>query len=106
MLGTYGENPVLYRVQAENDPSGRTRNLYCNMLQPCDDLLDNSNWNLLKKDKKKRGSTVKNKNQNVERHKELQEENSEDELPQFTPIDETRLSENIKQATTKDGIPN
>ena len=36
VLGTYGENPVLYRVQAENDPNGRTRNLHRNMLQPYD----------------------------------------------------------------------
>ena len=39
VLETYGEKPVLYRVQAENDPNSRTRKLYCNMLQPCDDLL-------------------------------------------------------------------
>ena len=41
VLKTYGENPVLHKVQAENDPNGRTRNLHPNMLQPCDDLLDN-----------------------------------------------------------------
>ena len=39
VLETYGENPVLYRVQAKNDPNVRTRNLPCKMLQPCDDLL-------------------------------------------------------------------
>ena len=40
---TYGENPVLYRVQAENDPNDRTRNFHRNMIQPCDDLMDNFN---------------------------------------------------------------
>ena len=85
VLETYGENPVLYRVQAENDPNGRTRNLHRNMLQPCYDLLDNFNWNLTKNDKRKAESTVENKTQKVEKHKEIQEESSEDELPQFTP---------------------
>ena len=42
VLETYEENPALYKVQAENDPTGRT-NLHCNMLQPCDDLLHNFN---------------------------------------------------------------
>ena len=69
VLETYGENPVLYRVQAENDPNGRTRKLHCNMLQSCDDLLDNFNWNFKKKDKRKAGSTVENKRQKVEKHK-------------------------------------
>ena len=78
VLETYGENPVLYRVQAENDPNGRTRNLHRNMLQPCDDLLDNFNWNLTKKYKRKVESTVENKTQKVEKHKEIQEESSED----------------------------
>ena len=49
VLETYGENPVLYRVQAENGPNGRTRNLLDIILQSCDDLLDNSNSNLTKK---------------------------------------------------------
>ena len=43
VLETYEENPVLYRVQTENDPNGRTRNLHRNMHQPCDELLDNFN---------------------------------------------------------------
>ena len=99
VLETYGENPVLYRVQAENDPNGRTRNLHCSILQPCDDLLDNFNWNLTKKDKRKAESTVENKTQKVEKHKEIQEESSEGELPQFTPagmqplIGDIRLSD-------------
>ena len=86
-------------MQAENDPNGRTRNLHRNMLQPCDDLLDNFNWNLTKKDKRKAESIVENKTQKVEKHKEIQEESSEDELPQFTPagmrplIDDIRLSD-------------
>ena len=98
VLETYGENPVLYRVQAENDPNGRTRNLHRNMLQPCDDLLDNFHWNLTKNDMRKAESTVENKTQKVGKHKEIQEESSEDELPQFTPagirllIDDIRLS--------------
>ena len=49
VLETNGENPVVYRVQAENDPNGRTRNLHRNMLQPCDELLDSFTWNLIKK---------------------------------------------------------
>ena len=61
VLETYGENPVLYRVQAENDPNGRARNLHRNMMQPCDELLDNFNWNLTKKEKRKAESTVENK---------------------------------------------
>ena len=43
LLETYGENPVLYRVQAENGPNGRTRNLHDIILRSCDDLLDNFN---------------------------------------------------------------
>ena len=106
VLGTYGENPVLYRVQAENDPNGRTINLHCNMLQPCDDLLDNFNLILTKKDKRKTESTVENRTQKVEKHKEIQEESSEDELPQFTPagmrplIDDIRL---LDRRTTTNG---
>ena len=46
--------------------------------------MDNSNWNFRKKDKRKAESTVENKTQQVEKHKEIQEESSEDELPQFT----------------------
>ena len=108
VLETNGENPVVYRVQAENDPNGRTRNLHRNMLQPCDELLDSFTWNLTKKDKIKPGSTIKNKKQKVEKHKEVQQESSEDELTQFTLarmrplIDDTRLLEKIKQATTKE----
>ena len=49
VLETYGENPVLHRVQAESDPNGRARNFKRKMLQPCDDLLENFNWNLKKK---------------------------------------------------------
>ena len=76
---------------------GRTRNLHCNMLQPCDDLLGNFNWNFTNKGQREAGSSVKNKTQKVEKHKEIQEESSEDELPQFTPtrmrplIDDIRL---------------
>ena len=51
VLETYGENPVLYRVQAENDLNSRKRNLHRDMLQSCDDLLNNFNWNLTKKNK-------------------------------------------------------
>ena len=28
VLETYGENPVLFRIQAENDPNGRRKNLH------------------------------------------------------------------------------
>ena len=96
VLETYGENPVLYRVQAENDPNGRTRNLHRNMLQPCDDLLDDFNWNLSKKDKRKAESAVENKTQKVEKHKEIQEESSEDEVPQFTPAGMRPLIDDIR----------
>ena len=96
VLETYGENPVLYRVQAENDPNGRTRNLHCNMLQPYDDLLDNFNWKLTKKDKRKAGRTVENKTQKAEKHKEIQEESSKDELPQFTPAGMRPLVDDIR----------
>ena len=104
VLEPYGENPVLYRVQAENDPNGRARNLHRNILQPYDDLLGNFNWNLTKKDKRKAESTVENKIKKAKKHKEIQEESSEDELPQFTPtvmrplIDNIRLSD--RRATT------
>ena len=96
VLETYGENPVLHRVQAESDPNGRTRNLKRKMLQPCDDLLENFNWNLKKKDEGKAGSTVENMTQKVEKHKEIQEESSKDELPQFTPAGMRPLIDNIK----------
>lgn len=42
----------------------------------------------------------------------MQEESSEDELPQFNPAgtrrqtDDIRLLERVKQATTKENIPN
>ena len=103
---------MVHRVQAENDPNGRTRNLHRNMLQPCDELLDSFTWNLIKKGKIKPGSTIKNKKQKVEKHKEVQQESSEDELTQFTLarmkplIDDTRLLEKIKQATTKEDLTN
>ena len=63
------KNLVLYRVQAENDPSGKIRSLHCSMLQPYDDLLHNFNWDLTKKDKAEAESTVKNKTKKVEKHK-------------------------------------
>ena len=66
----------------KNDPNGRTRKLYRNMLQPCDDLLDNFNWYLTKEKQRKAESTVENKTKKVEKHKkEIQEESSEDYLP-------------------------
>ena len=49
VLKTYGENRVLNRVQTENDPNGGTKNLHCNMFQPCNDLSNNFNRNLRKK---------------------------------------------------------
>ena len=61
------------------------------MLQPCDDLLDNFDWNSTKA-----GSTVENKIQEVEKHKEIQEEISEDELPQFTPAGMRPLIDDIR----------
>ena len=63
------KNLVLYRVQAENDPNGKTRRLHRGMLQSYDDLLDNFNWNLTKKDKTEAESTVENKTKKVEKHK-------------------------------------
>ena len=69
VLETYGENPVLYRVQAENE-------------------FD-------KKDKRKAESIVENKTQKFEKHKEIQEESSEDEEPQFTPAGMRPLIDDI-----------
>ena len=66
------------------------------MLQPCDDLFDNFNWNLRKNNKRKAESTVENKTQKVEKHKEIQEESSEDELPQFTPAGMRQLIDDIR----------
>ena len=63
------KNLVLYRVLAENDPNGKTRSLHRGMLQSYDDLLDNFNWNLTKKDKTEAESTVENKTKKVEKHK-------------------------------------
>ena len=61
LLETYGENLMLYRVEAEDDPNRGTKNLHCNMLQPCDELLDNFKWNLTKNEKRKAESAVVNK---------------------------------------------
>ena len=61
LLETYGENLMLYRVEAEDDPNRRTKNLHCNMLQPCDELLDNFKWNFTKNEKRKVESAVVNK---------------------------------------------
>ena len=61
LLETYGENLMLYRVVAEDDPNGRTKNLHCNMLQQCDELLDNFKWNLTKNKKRKAENAVVNK---------------------------------------------
>ena len=83
-------------IQSASDPNGRTRNVHRNMLQPCDDLFDNFNWNLRKNDKRKAESTVENKTQKVEKHKEIQEESSEDELPQFTPAGMRQLIDDIR----------
>ena len=54
-------------MQSDNNPNGGSRDLHHNMLQPCDDLLDNFNWNLTKKEKRKVGSTVENNRQKVEK---------------------------------------
>ena len=83
-------------MQPENDPNDRTRNLHRNILQPCDGLLDNFNWNLTKKDKREAESTVENKIQKVVKHKEMQEKSSEDELPQFTPARVRTLIDDIR----------
>ena len=61
LLETYGENLMLYRVEAEDDPNRRTKNLHCNVLQPCDELLDNFKWNFTKNEKRKAESAVVNK---------------------------------------------
>ena len=77
------------------------------MLQPYDDFWTISTGLWQKKDKRKAGSTVENKTQKVEKHKEIKEESSEDKLPQFTPaglrplIDDIRLLDR-RTATSND----
>ena len=76
------------------------------MLQPCDDLLDNFNWNSTKEDKRKAGSAVENKTQEVDKHREMQEEISEDELPQFTPAGMRPLIDGIRLLDRRTTISN
>ena len=37
---------ITYKVKPERDTDGRIRVLHRNMLLPCDNLLDNFNWNI------------------------------------------------------------
>lgn len=41
VLESFGEDPVLYKVRAENNIDSKTQNLDRNFLLPCDLLLDN-----------------------------------------------------------------
>ena len=74
---------------------GRTRNLHCNMLQPCDDLLENVKWNFTNKGQRKAEAQQKIRHKK-QRNKEIQEESSEDELPQFTPTGMRPLIDDIR----------
>ena len=38
---------ITYKVQPENDLSGKIRTLHRNMLLPCDNLLDSFDWNII-----------------------------------------------------------
>ena len=41
---------ITYIVQPENDLSGKIRTLHRNMLLPCNNLLDNFDWNIIVED--------------------------------------------------------
>ena len=85
VLETYGENPVLFRIQAENDPNGRRKNLHRSNHVMTWWTFSTGIWQ--KKDKRKAESIVGNKTKKVKAEKaekEIQEESSEDELSQFT----------------------
>ena len=82
---------ITYKVKPERDADGRIRVLHRNMLLPCDNLLDNFNWNIKtqpthKKQNKKTRQLLK-KNDNEE---ECVTENKDDdsgtgEIIEFTP---------------------
>ena len=50
VLESFGEDPVLYKVRAENNIDSKTQNLDRNFLLPCDLLLDNFNCNILEEE--------------------------------------------------------
>ena len=82
---TYGGNPLLYRVQAQNDPNGRTRSLHWQQSPTMWWLVRQFQLKFDKKEKRKSESTVEKNTKKVAKHKkEMQEESSKDELPQFT----------------------
>ena len=90
IIESYGEDPVIYKVQPENDKNGKARNLHRNMLQPCDELLDNFNWNLSDKDHQHEDNAladIKKKSKTKDKREVIstEEESSSDEIPQFTP---------------------
>ena len=74
---------IAYRVKPERDIDGRIRVLHRNMLLPCDNLLDNCNWNtkakpIQKKQSKKTASgLLPKKNDNEEERVTLNKDGSE-----------------------------
>ena len=84
---------ITYKVKPERDTDGRTRVLHRNMLLPCDNLLDNFNWNINtqptheKQNKKTASRQLPKKNDNKD---ESVTENEDDgsetgEMIEFTP---------------------
>ena len=40
------KDSAVFKVQCENENCGKTKILHRNMLMPCDNLLDNFDWNI------------------------------------------------------------
>ena len=50
VLESFGDDPVLHKVRAENNMDSKTQILDRNLLLPCDLLLDNFNCNILEEE--------------------------------------------------------
>ena len=84
---------IAYKVKPERDTDGRIRVLHRNTLLPCDDLLDNFNWNIKtkpthKKQNKKTASGLLPKKSDNEEVKVTRNKNDGSEMGEmiaFTP---------------------
>ena len=105
---------ITYKVKPERDTDGRIRVLHRNILLPCDDLLDNFNWNIKtkpthKKQNKKTASGLlpkKNDNEEVKVTRNKNDGSEMGEMIAFTPreiqIFSREKSESIEKEEKED----
>ena len=61
VLESFEDDPVLYKVRAENNINSTTRNIHRNLLLLCNQLLDNFNWNILEEGNNPESTSRSNK---------------------------------------------